>query len=91
MYCNVCKKDIDRSEWYIHIDSEEHRIKLFKKLAKDYSAGEEYKPLDKNDDSRIIEQNSKFNKKFNTWMIDYKIQTSPNVNINKVNDLLINQ
>jgi len=88
MYCNVCKKDIDKSEWHIHIDSDKHRRKLFKILVKDYSPGEEYKPLEANDDFRIIEQNSKFNKKFNSWMIDYKIQISPNININKVNDIL---
>jgi hypothetical protein len=79
---------MNKSEWYIHIDSDKHRRKLFKILPKDYSPGDEYKPLAENDNFRIIEQNSKFNKKFKTWMIDYKIQISPNININQVNDML---
>jgi hypothetical protein len=88
MCCNVCKKDIDKSEWYVHIDSDEHRRKLLEILPKDYSPGEVYKPLEENDDFKLIEQNNKFNKKFNSWMIDYKIQISPNIDIKKVNDIL---
>jgi hypothetical protein len=49
-------RHIDISEWYIHIDSNEHRRKLFEILPKDYLPGEEYKPLEENDNFRIIEQ-----------------------------------
>jgi hypothetical protein len=71
------------------LDTDEHRRRLFKILVKDYSPGEEYKPLVENDNLRIIEQNSKFDKKFKIWMIDYKIHISPNtnININQVNDV----
>ncbi len=68
--------------------SDKHRRKLFRILAKDYPPGEEYNPLEENDNFRIIEQNNKFNKKLEIWMMDYKIQINPNVNINKVNDIL---
>ncbi len=62
--------------------------KLFKILAKDYPLCEEYNPIEENDHFRIIKQNSNFNNKFNSWIIDYKVQISPNVNINNVNDIL---
>jgi len=80
--------NVEEAEWNNHLDSDKHRRKLIRKLPKDYSEGEEYKPLEENDDFKIIEQNSKFNKNLKTWMIDYKIQISPNIDINKVNDIL---
>ncbi len=35
MYCNACNKDVEKSEWHIHLDSDKHIRKLFKILSKD--------------------------------------------------------
>jgi hypothetical protein len=86
IYCNVCNINIKRSEWNIHLNSDDHRKNLFKELP-DYSPGKEHIPEESSNFS-IVEQKSKYNKHFKAWMIDYNIQINPNINIEQLNDVL---
>ncbi len=43
IFCNICKVNVEESEWNNHLDSKKHKRRLFRKLP-DYSVGEEYKP-----------------------------------------------
>jgi hypothetical protein len=88
IYCDICKVNVEKSEWNNHIYSEKHRRRLFRKLPKDYSEGEEYKPIEKNDKFTIREHKSKYNKKFKAWQIDYRVPINPNVNFEQINEVL---
>ena len=45
IHCDICKMNVEQSEWNNHLDSNKHKRRLFRKLPKDYSPGEEYKPI----------------------------------------------
>jgi hypothetical protein len=67
----VCDLNIEKLDWNDHLDSDEHRINIFKQFPVDYS-GEDYKQ-ELNTDFIIFETNSKYNNKFKTWQIDYNL------------------
>src|SRR6266487_2366968 len=88
MYCNVCNVDIEKSNWDNHVNSETHKRNLFNELP-DYSPGEGFKNAEGNRNFSIVEQKSKYNQHYKAWMIDYKVNISPNVNIENLNDILL--
>lgn len=88
VYCNTCNLNIKTYNWDEHINSEIHRISVFNELP-DYSPGEEFISPEVHLNFSIVEQRSKYNQRFKTWQIDYKINISPNINLEQLNDILL--